>query len=175
MDLWIFGYGSLVWRPDFPFAERVGAHVEGYARRFWQGSPDHRGTPDAPGRVVTLVPSDGQVLGVAYRLHPSDAPHILARLEHREKEGYQTETLGLRLLDGRHVQGLVYLATATNASYLGPASVEEMAAHIGQCAGPSGPNSEYLLELHAALVQMGEPDPHVAELVMAMTSTNPSR
>ena len=84
-DLWLFGYGSLIFKADFPFLERHPASIAGWSRRFWQGSHDHRGTPDAPGRVVTLVEDPGAVChGRAYRV----SSDTLAHLDHREKNGY---------------------------------------------------------------------------------------
>jgi len=72
--MWIFAYGSLIFRPAFPFVERRRAFVRGWMRRFWQGSPDHRGVPDAPGRVVTLLPSEAETCGgCAYRIEASFA------------------------------------------------------------------------------------------------------
>ena len=81
---WIFGYGSLLWRPDFPYLERVAALLRGRCRRFWQGSPDHRGRSDSPGRVVTLVEEPGALCwGAAYRVESGALRDVVARLDER--------------------------------------------------------------------------------------------
>lgn len=171
-DLWLFGYGSLVWRPDFEHAERHPAVIEGWTRRFWQGSSDHRGVPEAPGRVVTLVPEPGaRCHGVAYRVAPEAVDGVLAGLDHRERGGYARIELSLQLLRAgpgappTTIPGArMYLATPDNPSYLGPAPLPEMAAQIARSHGPSGPNAEYLLRLADALRELGADDEHVFAL-----------
>lgn len=165
--LWIFGYGSLIWRPDFPHGERVVAELSGYERRFWQGSTDHRGVPGAPGRVVTLVEAAGSSCwGVAYRIEDADAASVLSHLDHREKGGYERREVTLRRRDGVAFAALVYLATPANDEYLGPAPLPEIAGQIRRSAGPSGPNLEYLLRLAEAIRALGATDPHVFSLEM---------
>lgn len=172
MDLWVFGYGSLVWRPAFPFAERHPAELRGFHRRFWQGSPDHRGTPEAPGRVVTLLRApNASVHGMAYRVRRADRKDVVEKLDHREQAGYETLNVPLELRDGRTVDGVVYVAGPSNPCFLGPAPVAEMAAQIQRSHGPSGPNVEYLLELQRALVSLGGADEHVDLLVNAVRDT----
>ena len=84
---WLFGYGSLIWKPELPFVDAQPARIDGYLRRFWQGSEDHRGTPEAPGRVVTLVPDrQGRCDGVAYLMNNVDIEQTFAQLDHREKK-----------------------------------------------------------------------------------------
>ena len=145
--MWIFGYGSLIWRPAFEHLEAESARIDGFARRFWQGSSDHRGVPGAPGRVATLVEAPGShVVGVAYRVSPSVATRVLSRLDHREKGGYARHRVELSMTEGRRAQGTLYLATPENAHWLGPAPIEEMAAQIASSVGPSGRNDDYLLE-----------------------------
>ena len=96
----IFGYGSLIWRPDFAFEASYDGVVKGHVRRFWQRSPDHRGTADAPGRVATLVPAysdeDCEVSGTVFLLSPAVARDVVPQLEHREQAGYSWAPVDVR-------------------------------------------------------------------------------
>lgn len=160
-DVWLFGYGSLIYKVDFPYLERRAASIQGWARRFWQGSHDHRGTPDAPGRVATLVEAPGETcMGVAFRVSPDTFEH----LDHREKNGYLRFFTPMTFAEGDHAEGLVYVAGPDNAAFLGPAPMDDMAAHIAHSNGPSGPNAEYLLHLARALEDLGAEDEHVSGL-----------
>ena len=157
---WLFGYGSLIWRADFPFLETRRAYINGWMRRFWQGSHDHRGVRTEPGRVVTLVEGAGErCYGRAFLVEPD----VFAHLDHREKNGYQRHSVDI-YFDDAQTQGIVYIAAGDNFAFLGEAPLSEMAAQIGRCAGPSGTNIDYLLELARALRDMDISDPHVFEL-----------
>ncbi len=162
--LWIFGYGSLLWRAEFPWVERRPALLRGFARRFWQGSTDHRGLPGAPGRVVTLIEdAASHCHGAAYRIDPAHAADVLEELDHRERGGYDRIDIALDL-DGDPASGLTYLATAENHNYLGPAPLEQIAAQVRGASGPSGDNRDYVLRLAGSLREMGTQDDHVFEL-----------
>jgi cation transport regulator ChaC len=163
--IWIFGYGSLLWRPAFPFAERRGAWITGFERRFWQGSTDHRGVPGAPGRVVTLEHAAGaRCYGAAYRIADAERGEVLANLDHRERGGYERLEVELSFGGGAATHGLVYIATPRNPNYLGPAPLEAIAAQVSLARGPSGANAEYVLQLADALRELGFHDEHVFEL-----------
>ena len=160
-SVWLFGYGSLIFKADFPFIERRPASIGGWSRRFWQGSHDHRGTEAAPGRVVTLVPDIGATChGMAYLVTPEEFAH----LDHREKNGYLRLATEIRFDDGGAAEGIVYIATHENAAFLGPASEREIARQIATAHGPSGPNVDYLLELARALRALGKHDAHVFDI-----------
>jgi cation transport regulator ChaC len=163
--VWIFAYGSLIFRPSFSFLERRRAFVVGWARRFWQGSPDHRGEPHAPGRVVTLVPLEGATCGgCAYRVDPGEAGAVLAALDVREQAGFERRALGL--FDdpagaAPFAEGVTWIADESNAHFLGPLPEPEIAEIIRVRRGPSGPNAEYALRLRAALRELDILDAHV--------------
>jgi cation transport regulator ChaC len=166
---WIFGYGSLIWRPGFPYEQSAVAAIDHRARRFWQGSTDHRGVPGAPGRVVTLVDAPGErCWGRAFALPRAERPAILAALDHREQGGYQRLSLPLVFADGRQGRALTWIATRENAHFLGPAPPEVIARQVFSARGPSGPNADYVLRLEAALEEDGHPDPHVTAIADAL-------
>ncbi len=167
MSAWIFGYGSLIWRPDFAYVERRTAWIAEWSRRFWQGSTDHRGVPGDPGRVVTLVREDeARCWGTAYRIEPENGDEIFDRLAYREKGGYDRISLDIHFAvpGDAPVTGFVYFANPDNPNWLGPAPLADIARQIRRSHGPSGANTEYVLQLAAALRGMGVEDEHVFAL-----------
>ena len=163
--MWVFGYGSLIWRPDIAYREREIALVRGWKRRFWQGSHDHRGLPHAPGRVVTLIPDPEESCeGMAYLIDEKVAETTFEGLDHREKNGYERHEVRLEFRGGGACDGVVYIAPVGNPAYLGPAPEAEMVEQIRRSAGPSGANIDYLRELAAALRALKIDDPHVFTL-----------
>ncbi|NKB63111.1 MAG: gamma-glutamylcyclotransferase [Gammaproteobacteria bacterium] len=159
--VWLFGYGSLIFKVDFKYLERRPATIRDWQRRFWQGSHDHRGTPEKPGRVVTLTPKEGAICqGMDYMI----STDVFEYLDFREKNGYLRLTTTLTFDDGKTAEALVYIATDENEAYLGPASERVIAQHIYRCTGPSGPNREYLFELANALRSLQIEDEHVSKI-----------
>lgn len=164
-EIWLFGYGSLLYKIDFPILEQRKASVQHWARRFWQGSHDHRGTPDAPGRVLTLVEQVGSICqGLAFRVEPD----VFEHLDHREKNGYLRHLVTLVFSDGRQKKGLLYVADENNAAWAGKASIEQIASQIKHSVGPSGRNDEYVLKLAAALRELNYSDEHVFSIEQAL-------
>ena len=177
-SVWLFGYGSLIYKADFPYLQRRPASIANWTRRFWQGSHDHRGTPEAPGRVVTIIEEAGAIChGMAYLV----TPEVFAHLDHREKNGYLRLATTITFDDGGgggsddSAVGLVYIATPDNTAFLGEASEQEIARHIARSTGPSGPNSDYLNHLAHALRELGRHDQHVFEIERHLAALNPAR
>lgn len=165
--LWIFAYGSLMFRPSFSFAAREPAYIDGFARRFWQGSTDHRGVPGAPGRVVTLSASvSARCDGLAFGVPMGDVATVLDALDFRERGGYSRLELPLRRsIDGSVLgTGLVYRANPDNDNWLGDAPADVIAAQVRSSSGPSGHNADYVIGVARALVEIGAVDEHVFEI-----------
>lgn len=160
-EIWLFGYGSLIYKVDFPYLESRPAYLYGWQRRFWQGSHDHRGTPDKPGRVLTLIAAPQQrCFGVAYRVTADEFDH----LDHREKNGYLRSLEQLEFIDGSRSLGVVYIGLPDNPAFLGEATDAEIAEQIFYSEGPSGKNADYVHALAEALKDFGETDLHVSRI-----------
>ncbi|XP_068436633.1 glutathione-specific gamma-glutamylcyclotransferase 1-like [Clinocottus analis] len=151
-NLWIFGYGSLVWKPNFAYKRSTVGFIKGYKRLFWHGDTFYRGNKEKPARVATLVEDqESCTWGVAYEVTDSQIEESLQYLNMREvvMGGYVTETV--EFIPKEQGQGallaVVYIATSDNPIFLGPASVKEIAAQIATCRGNSGHNIEYLVRL----------------------------
>jgi cation transport regulator ChaC len=165
LSLWIFGYGSLLFRPDFPFERSAVATVAGLARRFHQGSPDHRGTPARLGRVVTLVREPGaSTTGIAYEVRADDAESVLGALDLREQGGYERLEVDVVLADRGSLRATTWIAPPDNPFWLGDAPLEAIAEHVRDARGPSGTNLDYVLALDDKLKGLGIDDAHVAAL-----------
>ncbi|OAY23404.1 gamma-glutamylcyclotransferase 2-3 [Manihot esculenta] len=171
--MWVFGYGSLIWKAGFNYDARLVGFIKGYRRVFYQGSTDHRGTPENPGRTVTLEPADGEVCwGVAYKISKKeDEETAITYLEVREKQYDQKAYLDFftdPTATTPAVSGvMVYIGSSDkkhNQNYLGPAPLEEIAKQIVHAEGPSGPNRDYLFQLEKALLQIGCKDKHIMDL-----------
>ena len=110
-NVWLFGYGSLIWNPDIPYVDRKPAKLAGFVRKFWQGSHDHRGTPENPGRVVTLVPcKKGHCDGIAYLVSLSTVKSVFEKLDHREKNGYRQTVISLNFTNELGGEAITYLS-----------------------------------------------------------------
>lgn len=166
--MWIFGYGSLIWKQNFPYDEMKTCTILGYRRVFYQGSTDHRGVPGSPGRVVTLIPDPlGQVTGVAFLLNDETREATLDALDYREKGGYtrvDIEAVDLATQLPLPERCLCYIAAEDNEEFLGHAEDEAIAKQIFHSVGPSGPNIDYLLNLADGLRHLGASDEHVFSL-----------
>lgn len=166
-DLWVFGYGSLMWRPDFAFTERGLAVLEGWRRSFCLWSVKYRGTPEAPGLVLGLDAEPGaSCAGVAFRVAAADAAAVHATLRARElvTYAYAEAFLSVRLWTGETVEALAYVVDRRHPQYAGALAPAEQAAVIARAAGPMGTNRAYLDSTLAHLADLGIADDSLAAL-----------
>lgn len=154
-ERWVFGYGSLMWRPGFPFVERRGATLHGRRRAFCIYSVHHRGTYERPGLVLGLAPG-GACRGAAYRVDEADWAQTYAYLLEREQptETYIEARRFIRLDDGRRVECLCFLSDVMHAQWAGALSLERQAELISGATGLSGKNVDYLRDLVDHLREM---------------------
>jgi len=162
--MWVFAYGSLIWRPGFAHAGRHRALLRGWHRSFCLWSHHYRGTPDAPGLVLGLD-RGGACQGVAFRVPGGHAASVLAYLDERElPDGmeivYHRRLVPVRLLDrpGLVVPAVTYVVNRTSRHYAPGLSQDRIAAVIARGVGRTGANRDYLLNTIAHLEELGVRD-----------------
>jgi cation transport protein ChaC len=159
--LWVFGYGSLIWDPGFPVADRRIATLSGWHRSFCMRSIHHRGTVESPGLVLALDRAEGSVCtGVAFRVMPGAQADTIAALREREliSSAYLELTLTVETEAGQ-VEALAYVIDPDHAQYCGGLSREEQAQIIARSKGGRGLNRDYLWSTAAHLAELGIADP----------------
>ena len=184
-DIWIFGYGSLMWRPDFPFIERARATVDGYHRSFCIRSTHHRGTNERPGLVLGL--DRGRTCtGIAYRIAAEHATDVIGYLRQRELiyGVYRETSVSVRLdregpsslgTEGfigadcgigppSHIRALAYVVERGHPSYAGRLPLEQQARIIRAAHGSSGDNLDYLFNTVRLLGELGIREPDLVRL-----------
>lgn len=168
-DIWVFGYGSLIWDPGFPWRERAPALLRGYHRAMCVYSHVWRGAPARPGLVLGLD-RGGSCRGVAFRVAGDAAAEVLEALDARERvtEVYLRRRVGARLADGRRVAAEAYVADRAHPQYAGKLPLEAAARLIRQGRGRGGGNVDYLAATVEHLEALGIPDAPLARLLGAV-------
>jgi glutathione-specific gamma-glutamylcyclotransferase len=160
-DLWVFAYGSLMWRPGFEFIERVQARLLGAHRALCVYSYVHRGTPERPGLVLGLD-FGGRCRGIAYRVEAAQRAATITYLRKREQvTSVYRETTRPIWVEGspkRRVPALCYIVDRGHPQYAGRLSLEQQLHHVRQGHGISGANRDYVIATIAALEQLGYRD-----------------
>ncbi|WP_182085138.1 gamma-glutamylcyclotransferase [Aureimonas sp. ME7] len=158
-DLWVFAYGSLIWRPGFEYEERAKARLAGFHRSLCIYSHVHRGTPERPGLVFGLD-RGGSCVGMAFRVGGARREETVAYLRERElvTNVYLETTLPVRLEDGRSVRALAYVVDRGHTQYAGRIGIAEAAALVARSHGQSGPNDEYVRSALTEIQAMGLSD-----------------
>jgi cation transport protein ChaC len=175
-DLWVFGYGSLMWRPGFDFVERVQARLIGEHRALCVYSFDHRGTPERPGLVLGLD-RGGACRGIAFRVRAAMRADVVAYLRAREQTtNVYREVMRSVWLDNdarQRVSALTYVADRGHIQYAGRLSPNEQLRHVLQGHGRSGNNRDYVLSTVRAIEAEGFRDAPLHRLALMLHDAHP--
>jgi cation transport protein ChaC len=157
-ELWIFGYGSLMWKPGFEFIEKTQARLFGYNRRLCIYSFRHRGTPERPGLVLGLD-RGGSCSGMAFRIAADKAAEVTEYLWHREMiSGVYKPTMAKIDIGDRRVDAGTFVANPAHRQYCAMRDPEIMKALVLQGVGESGANPDYVFNTVSHLDELGLQD-----------------
>nr|WP_315743808.1 MULTISPECIES: gamma-glutamylcyclotransferase [unclassified Bradyrhizobium] len=170
-DLWVFGYGSLMWRPGFDFIEQVPARLIGEHRALCVYSFVHRGTPEKPGLVLGLD-RGGACRGIAFRVAEQNRAAVVAYLRAREQvtSVYREVMRSVWLEDEarQRVSALTYVVDRGHVQYAGRLSLAEQLSHVSQGHGQSGANRDYVLSTVKAIEAQGFRDAQLHRLALML-------
>ena len=176
-DLWVFGYGSLMWRPGFDYVEKVSARLIGEHRALCVYSFDHRGTPEKPGLVLGLD-RGGACRGVAFRVAAKLRHDTIAYLRAREQTTHvYREVMRSVWLENearQRVSALAYVVDRGHVQYAGRLSLAEQLRHVQQGHGQSGVNRDYVLATVKAIEAAGFRDAPLHQLAMMLHDSHPA-
>ncbi len=173
-DFWVFGYGSLMWRPGFSYLEMQAARVSGFVRDMCFLSIHYRGTSDVPGLVCGLMEAeDGVCQGRAFRIAPAAVDQVVAYLDDREliTDIYRPRQLPVTLSNGAVVNARTYVADISHAQFVGSWSDADKAVAIVAGVGSAGRSFDYLASLVAHLDELGIGDAHLRRLLQLAAET----
>jgi cation transport protein ChaC len=164
-ELWVFAYGSLIWRPGFPYAERRVSRLIGAHRALCVYSWVHRGTPSRPGLVLGLD-RGGACRGIAYRVIASESDKVLAYLREREQvtSVYLERMREIRFEDGGTARALTYVVDRNHGQYAGKLDEDMQFGIVAEAHGRSGANRDYVISTATHLAELGMPDPLLSRL-----------
>ncbi len=162
---WVFGYGSLIWKPGFSFVRAEPVRVHGVHRSLCIRSIRYRGTEERPGLVFGLV-RGGSCAGMGFQIAADDWPNVRAYLRERElishvyKEVYRT----MRFADGNSVTAMTFVVDEGHEQFAGRLSVDQQLAMVAEATGTTGSNRDYVLNTVDHLKEMGFADKHLIDL-----------
>jgi cation transport protein ChaC len=172
-DLWVFGYGSLMWRPGFEFEESALAFVQGYHRSLCIFSHVHRGTPERPGLVLGLD-RGGSCQGVVFRVAGDRRAATLDYLRERElvTSVYLERTVSVRFAEGAPISAVAYVVDRTHPQYAGRLPLAEAARLVSGARGASGDNPDYVRNTYEHLLARGIRDDQLAAVTRRLDAAS---
>ena len=167
-DLWVFGYGSLMWSPCFSYKAKAAGQAHGYHRALCILSTRYRGTQRRPGLVMGLC-RGGSCWGMAFRIDAAEVLRTLRRLWNREmpRRVYQPRLVPVRLRSGRTIRALAFLADPAHRSYVRELDLHGRARLVAQGIGIRGPCVDYIQNTLDHMHEVGVRDPHLERILHA--------
>lgn len=165
-DLWVFGYGSLMWAPEFSYAERKTGRVHGYHRALCILSNRYRGTPEKPGLVMGLC-RGGSCWGMAFRVQARHSKEVLDTLWRREmfSNVYMPKLVPVTLTGTQRVHALAFVADTTHLQFVSELDVDGRARLVAQGTGQRGRCVDYIRNTLDHMRELGVHDPHLARIL----------